>query len=152
VLAVNVVPAAPEVGETDTLPPLGATNVKLHIAYRVTSDVNVILFPGEYVVPISVGEVFQKANVYPDRVGVDVVIVIVAPDPVSVPVCAAGAPVPPFALNESVLVNDGMVIEKYPYAVLDPAAFVAVTATLKSKYEFGFVPVELKVEPVPSCT
>ena len=46
VLAVNVVPRAPEVGETDTLPPDGATRVSDHIAYNVTSEVNVILFPG----------------------------------------------------------------------------------------------------------
>ena len=45
-LAVNVVPDTPEVGETDTLPPDGATRVSDHIAYNVTSEVNVILFPG----------------------------------------------------------------------------------------------------------
>ena len=40
--------------------------------------------------------------------GIELVIVIVAPVPVSVPVCAAGALMPPLALNESVLVIDAL--------------------------------------------
>jgi hypothetical protein len=32
VLAVNVVPTAPEVGETDTVPPDGGTSISVHIA------------------------------------------------------------------------------------------------------------------------
>ena len=63
VLAVNVVPTVPEVGETDVLPPLGGTRTRLHIAYSVTSELIVILFPGEYVVPISDGDVFQYEKV-----------------------------------------------------------------------------------------
>ena len=133
-LTVYVVPTVPEVGETDVLPPLGGTRTRLHIAYRVTSELIVILFPGLYVVPpMSDGEVFQYKNLYPDRVGVDVVIVMVAPDPLSVPVCAAGALTPPFALKESVLVYDGIVIEKSAGAELDPAAFVAVATTLNAR-------------------
>ena len=82
-------------------------------------------------------------------------IVIVAPVPVSVPVCAAGAPVPPFALNESVLVIDWLFTEKDVVPVAS-GAMPFDTVQNKRVSKFGFAVLKLaageNVIPVATCS
>ena len=102
---------------------------------------------------MSDGEVFQYKNLYPSRVGIEFVIVMVAPDPLSVPVCAAGAPVPPLALNESVLVINALFTVN-PVLPVASGAIPFDTVQNKRVSKFGYAVLKFNaganVDPVPT--
>lgn len=96
----------------------------------VVPGLTVICWPGWYVVPVPVLFVFHPSNVYPLLVGVVAGMVNEYVDEVEVPFMLEGAPLPLFALNDSVklFVGSTTVMVWVSYAP-EPSAAVALTVT-----------------------